>query len=187
MTLLLVALGVGVVHISIALITGFIEEARHHGGWKAFCSKASWLILMLGAGLIGAAEVFRIETTIIGAILMGVAVVLILIGEGARGLVELPAIFSNIASYARLMAVGVASAGLAIVVNELASGLFSSGNPVSMVFGVIVLIIGHIVNLALGILGSFIHGLRLNYVEFFGKFYEGGGKPYRPFGAEEKR
>jgi V/A-type H+-transporting ATPase subunit I len=116
---------------------------------------------------------------------MAVAVVLILIGEGARGLIELPAIFSNIASYSRLMAVGVASAGLAIVTNELAGSLFSSGGVVGIGFGVIVLILGHLVNIALGILGSFIHGLRLNYVEFFGKFYEGGGKAYKPFGGDE--
>ena len=84
------------------------------------------------------------------------------------------------------MAVGVASAGLAVVTNELAGSLFSAGNALFVALGVIVLIVGHLVNIALGILGSFIHGLRLNYVEFFGKFYEGGGKAYRPFGAEEK-
>ena len=83
------------------------------------------------------------------------------------------------------MAVGVASAGLAIVVNELATSLFTSGGVANVILAVIVLVLGHIINIALGILGSFIHGLRLNYVEFFGKFYEGGGRPYRPFGEDE--
>jgi V/A-type H+-transporting ATPase subunit I len=184
MPLLLLALSIGVLHITIALLTGFLEEARHHGTWKAFCAKASWLILLLGVGLLASASVLHTPTTLLGAFLAVLAVILIIIGEGARGLIELPAIFSNIASYARLMAVGVASAGLAIVTNELAGSLFASGSIVLMALGASVLVLGHLVNIALGLLGSFIHGLRLNYVEFFGKFYEGGGKPYKPFGGE---
>ena len=185
MSLLLVSLAVGVLHIVFALIIGFVQEAKRHGGWKAFCAKASWLILLVGAGLIAAESFFGINTQHWGYVLGSIAIVLILIGEGARGLIELPGIFSNIASYARLMAVGVASAGLAVVVNELASSLFASGGIANSIIAVLVLIIGHIINIALGILGSFIHGLRLNYVEFFGKFYEGGGRPYRPFGEDE--
>lgn len=187
MGLLLVALAIGVLHIVFALIVGFVQEARHHGGWKAFCAKASWLILLTGAGLIASAKFLGTQTEIWGYGIGVIAIILILIGEGVRGLIELPAIFSNVASYARLMAVGVASAGLAIVVNELATSLFSSGNIGNILLGIIVLVLGHIINIALGILGSFIHGLRLNYVEFFGKFYEGGGRPYKPFGSDEEQ
>jgi V/A-type H+-transporting ATPase subunit I len=115
---------------------------------------------------------------------IALSVTLIALGEGVKGLVELPGIFSNVMSYARLMALGIASAALAVVVNELATELWHTGFS-GMTTAVLILILGHAINFGLGILGPFLHSLRLHYVEFFTKFYAGGGKPYKPFGAED--
>jgi V/A-type H+-transporting ATPase subunit I len=82
--------------------------------------------------------------------------------------------FSNILSYARVMALGTASVMMAIVANRLA------GSFGSVVVGVVFGLLFHLVNFALGVFAPTIHGLRLHYVEFFGKFYSPGGQQYRP-------
>lgn len=184
MTLLTVAVVVGVIHIILGFLIGYINELHYHGPWKAFCAKISWLILLAGVGLLAAGYSLHTPTIIAGWILVPISIILIYIGEGIKGLIEVPAIFSNIMSYSRLMAIGVASAALAIVVNNMAGGLFNTGTA-GIIGGIFVLIFGHTINLALGIMGPFLHSLRLHYVEFFSKFYEGGGKPYKPFGVDE--
>ena len=86
----------------------------------------------------------------------------------------------------RLLSIGIASAGIALAVNRLSYALFIDKGGVWIIFGVLMLIVGHAVNTALGILDSGLQSLRLHYVEFFTKFYRGGGTKYRPFGYERK-
>jgi len=106
-------------------------------------------------------------------------------GEGAKGLIEIPALFSHMLSYARLMAVGLASVILAAVINDLAGEMFAAGIA-GIIGGVLLLAVGHSVNIGLGLISPFLHSLRLHYVEFFTKFYHGGGIRYIPFGAERE-
>jgi len=106
--------------------------------------------------------------------------VLLIAGRGALGLVmgplELVGTFGNVLSYLRLAAVGLASTYLAMVANEL-----TVVGPIWL--GVFVGVFFHTLNLALASFSPMIQALRLHYVEFFSKFYEGGGRPFRPFGA----
>ncbi len=174
--ILMIALAMGVVHINIGYIIGIYNEYRAHGIVSALLEKGSWILLQLGA----AAYYFIGPVAGIATILLSVA--MIGKGEGVKGLLELPSILANILSYSRLMAVGIASAIIALVVNEMAGMAFSSGG-IGLLLGAIVLIFGHSVAIALGILSPFIHSLRLHYVEFFMKFFHGGGKRYMPFGG----
>ena len=95
--------------------------------------------------------------------------------EGVVGAVELLSRFSNILSYARIMALGTASVMLAVVANQMVGAL--GGAVVGVVFATLF----HLVNFGLGVFSPTIHALRLHFVEFFGTFYSPGGQIYRPF------
>ena len=88
-------------------------------------------------------------------------------------------------SYARLRGAGIASAGLAMVIDSIAGQLMAKGS-VFVLFAILLVIMGHVMNIMLGIMEGFLHSLRLNYVEFFTKFFIGGGFPYNPFGKKSK-
>ncbi len=88
-------------------------------------------------------------------------------------------------SYIRLMALGLVTAGIGVAINKIA---FQIGTipVVGIVITIIVLIFGHIFNLGINVLGGFVHTLRLQYVEYFQKFYKGGGKPFMPLENKHK-
>jgi V/A-type H+-transporting ATPase subunit I len=192
-----IALGIGLFHINLGLILGTINRARA-GIMHALAEKGSWLLVELGMlatasalGILNALTIITYDApwSVAIALLAAGAIGLLWSEEEhgvlkARGIIEMPMMFSNLMSYMRLVAVGLASVYLALVVNSMASGMFDKGG-LWLAFGIFVLLLGHALNLALGLLGPFLHSLRLHYVEFFTKFYEGGGKPYRPFGAME--
>ena len=90
----------------------------------------------------------------------------------------------DVLSYSRLLALGLASAVIAQVFNALGGML---GHGVVAVIGfIIIAVIGHVFNFAINALGTFVHASRLQYVEFFGKFYTGGGVPFKPFKKNTK-
>ncbi len=105
----------------------------------------------------------------------------------ALGLYDLYGItswLSDVLSYSRLLALGLATGVIASVVNQMGS-MFGTGVLGTIVF-ILVFIIGHVFNMAINILGAYVHTNRLQFVEFFGKFYEGGGRPFEPFKAITK-
>lgn len=112
-----------------------------------------------------------------------VGLVLLIRGMGPLGAlmapVELLSGVGNILSYLRLAAIGLASVYLAMVGNELA------GRVGVVWVGVIIAVLFHSLNIAMGAFSPSIHALRLHYVEFFSKFYEPGGSPFQPFGRME--
>jgi len=177
MDLLTLSLIIGAIHVTLGLLIGFYNEMMHHGFVKAFMEKISWILLEV-AVIVG-----YFVNVLAGVVIGVIAIILLGIGEGVKGLIEIPSIFSNILSYARLMALGVASVKLAEVINHFAGQMFISG-AMGIIFGILLLVIGHVINIALGIMGPFLHSLRLHYVEFFTKFYSGGGTSYNPFGRE---
>jgi V/A-type H+/Na+-transporting ATPase subunit I len=194
-TLLVFTLVIGILMLTLGYILGFVNEYRQHGVKHAVFTKASWLLLLWG-GVLVVIEILPPLTkaaaiSISPALLAGfgiavIGLVLLLVGEGIVGITELPTLLSNVLSYSRLLSIGVSSLGIALAVNKLSYALFFSKGGFFVIFGVVLLIIGHAVNTALGILDSGLQSLRLHYVEFFTKFYRGGGMKYRPFGFIRK-
>ena len=87
-------------------------------------------------------------------------------------------------SYSRLLALGLATGVIASVVNQM--GSMAGGGIIGAVLFIIVFLVGHAMNMAINILGAYVHTNRLQYVEFFGKFYDGGGRPLEPFTQDTK-
>ena len=73
-----------------------------------------------------------------------------------------------------------------IVGNDMTTGFIVSGNPLLIILGVLIFVVGHVFNLAIGLLGAYIHDARLQYVEFYGRFYEGEGVLFAPLGSTHK-
>jgi len=89
--------------------------------------------------------------------------------------------FGDTLSYARLMALGLSSAFLAMTINDIAHLVLPIPYGLGIVLALFVLVFGHVFNIAIATLGAFVHSLRLQYLEFFSKFFTGGGIPFEPF------
>ncbi len=104
--------------------------------------------------------------------------------KGVYGLYGATSYISDILSYSRLLALGLATGVIASVFNQM--GAMGGGGVVGAIVFVIVFLLGHSLNIGLNVLGAYVHSNRLEFVEFFGKFYEGGGKKFNPFSAKTK-
>jgi len=179
-SLMLMTLIIGAVHITLGLILGV---------WEALKSKSRGHLLERGGMLIGLISLFFIVGVLTDYLPQGfmtpaiAGVILGIVFLGASlgwlgilmGPIEFIGLIGNVLSYLRLAAIGLASVYLAKVANDVA-GLFGS-----VVVGVIIATLIHALNLVLAAFSPTIHSLRLHYVEFFRKFYEGGGRQYQPF------
>jgi V/A-type H+-transporting ATPase subunit I len=90
----------------------------------------------------------------------------------------------DILSYSRLLALGLATGVIASVINAL--GTMSGSGVMGFLVFIVVFILGHTINFGINALGAYVHSNRLEYVEFLGKFYEGGGRKFAPFGIHTK-
>lgn len=104
--------------------------------------------------------------------------------KGLYGLYNISGWLSDVLSYSRLLALGLASGVIASVINEM--GAMVAGGVVGTIFFIIIFLGGHAFNIAINLLGAYVHTNRLQFVEFFGKFYEGGGRKFEPFDAKTK-
>ncbi len=210
--LMILAIWIGILHITLGRILGMVNARKFHHGRhaaKAAIANAGWIgtmwgiLLMIWAfyaiplmpDLTGLPVVaMGLNVAAVAGVALLVAGILGIFQENALELVEIPTIISHVLSYARLVAVGLSSVAIAMVVNYIAIGMMIQPQleaitplgVILIIFGVLVLFMGHALNTALGLLGGGLHSLRLHYVEFFTKFYKGGGKKYNPFGMKSK-
>jgi V/A-type H+-transporting ATPase subunit I len=179
-SLLLMTLVVGSVHITLGLVLGV---------WEAIQDRSRSLLLERGGMLVGLIGLFLIVGVLteylpkgfMSPAVAGVILGIVLLGASMgwlgilMGPIEFIGLIGNILSYLRIAAIGLASVYLAKVANDVAG---IAGN---IIVGGILAVLIHALNLTLGAFSPTIHSLRLHYVEFFRKFYEGGGRRYEPF------
>jgi len=178
--LLIMTLAVGSVHIFLGLILGVWEaiQDRSRGHLLERCGMLIGIVgLFLLIGVLANFLPAELRTLGIGGLIIGVVLMSASLGWLGilMGPIEFISLIGNILSYLRIAAIGLASVYLAKVANDVAGMI---GN---LIVGAIVAVLLHALNLVLGAFSPSIHSLRLHYVEFFRKFYEGGGKRYDPF------
>src|SRR5690606_24482179 len=105
--------------------------------------------------------------------------------EGLRAVTNITSIFGDVLSYLRLFALGLASASLALTFNDLANNAFASQSGLGLLGGLLILLLGHTLNFALTIVSGVVHGLRLNFIEFYKWALYGEGYPFRAFKKQE--
>ena len=103
---------------------------------------------------------------------------------GFASLYDIVGYISDLLSYSRILALGLASMVIASVFNIL--GTMPGPSVVGVAFFIVIFLIGHLLNMAINLLGTFVHTSRLQYIEFFGKFYEDGGRPFQPLAPASK-
>ncbi|MDK2981918.1 MAG: V/A-type H+/Na+-transporting ATPase subunit [Chloroflexota bacterium] len=179
-TLLIMALAVGVAHIVLGLLIG-IWNAAIHKSRNNFLERAGTLVGLAGLFLLGYSLLQKLPDTytVAGWITLAVGLIAMGLSMGGTGVIMAPiefvGVIGNILSYLRIAALGLASVFLAMVANDMA------GMVGSAIAGVVIAVLIHSLNLVMGMLSPTIQSLRLQYVEFFRKFYEGGQSSFSPF------
>ena len=203
---LFVALGMGEVHLIAGMAVNMVQTWKKGNRIVALCENVPYWVMFAGidmmaplaaAGMISseplapATEALLQTLSGIGMYVMvaGLAMILFLKGIGEKtvfawlikglgGLYSLISFASDLLSYSRILALGLVASVIAQVINMLTS--MGSSGPLGFIFMLIIMILGHGLNLAINLLGTFVHAARLQYIEFFGKFYEDGGESFKP-------
>ena len=192
-----ISLFIGVIHTGVGSILGVKNELAYGEKKHAYFERLPVLLFQVFfvVGLLGMIiGGLSHPLVILSAVILVVSIGMMVKGpEGVMGVTHVPFFVSNLISYLRLLAIGLASVGVAFAANQLAfyvaMPMLSGGGhdgftTIAIVVGIVVLVTVHFINLLLGILSPFMHPLRLHYVEMFTKFYSGhgGGVEYSPFG-----
>ena len=195
--LMVISIAFGLVHILVGMGCKFYSCLKRKDWAGAFFDTGLWMLLLVGLAILAAGIVLGQPYTTIGAVIaIACAVGLVLTqGRGKKGIVgkiigglaslyDITSYISDLLSYSRLLALGLTTGVMAQVFNMLATMM--GGTAVGFIFMVVIFIVGHLVNIGLNALGSYVHTMRLQYVEMFSKFYEGGGKEFEPFSLQSK-
>jgi len=173
---LALALAVGAVHVGAGMALG-IASSLKRGHRREAVARAARLALLAAVAVLAAAFGGVLPRAAIAPAFGagGAALLAAIVAEGPMAALDVVLGLGNVLSYARLMALGLASVLLAEVANLVATAL----RPLAA--GIAVAVLLHAVNFTLGLISPTVAALRLHYVEFFEKFYDEGGEPYRPF------
>ena len=209
-----ISLALGFIQLMFGMLLKAIRLGKEKKYFEIFSSVVVWYIIFLGLGIVAVAALFiknsnakYVKYTGYAVTLAGVLSIFLSGMYGKKGAKKILGIFggfgqlygginflSDILSYARLFGLGLAGGVIAMVVNQICAviieifGGIAGGQVIAVgyIIAAPIFVIGHGFNIGLSTLGAFVHNSRLQYIEFFGKFYEGGGHLFKPFGSEKK-
>ena len=179
---LIVAFAIGLIHMVSGMAIKFYSLCRNGEVFSAVFDIGSWWVVFAGLVLL-------VVNPMIGGIVAGVGVLMLIATQGreAKGIMkllkgimslyDLVSYVSDLLSYSRILALALVAAVIGKVINLTT---MMASNPAGFIVMILIMIVGHGLNLAINVLGSFVHTSRLQYIEFFGKLYEEGPRGYRP-------
>lgn len=190
MLFLVLTLGVGAAHMVIGMLIKMYMLFRDGEVFAAIFDVGSWLVLFAGIGLL-----FVLPQVGTWTALAGAAMLILTQGRSSKSIVgkffkgiyslyNIISYLSDLLSYSRIFALGLSGAIIGQVMNIL--GTLWGGGFVGILVLTLIFIVGHVLNLALSLISAFVHTARLQYIEFFGKFYVDGGRPFRPAAVSTK-
>lgn len=205
MNMLFLSLGMGIFQMCFGLGINMVAMFRQKKPLDAISGTLSWYFMLLGLALAFGSSLIKAIVipswvSTVGYVLLGAGVLLLMIsgalhkkgaskvsGAFAR-LYDIINFFSDLMSYTRIFGLGLASAVIGMVFNEIGALMMNMIpiKAIGVVVTAIVFLIGHVFNIGINALGAYVHNSRLQFVEFFGKFYTGGGELFRPLGCEMK-
>lgn len=191
--LLVLCIGMGILHIFAGIIFGMYKDIKRGDILGAIFDRFSWIMVIAG----GIMLLLGGDLGSIGfyALIGGLVILLLTQGRHKKGVIKkitggLASIYgvtgyiSDILSYCRIFGMGLATTVIAQVFNTIGGMLM--GHWFGYIFAIVVLTVGHTFNIAINVLGAFVHTARLQYIEFFNKFYEGGGRTFMPLAVRAK-
>lgn len=196
-SMMMLSVAIGALHLTVA----HLVVAWRGLGSARMLAPLGWIAVIWG-GMIALAGGEELQRP--GLIVLGIGLAAVFIGAAAAaqsddgvpglggrliagllGLLGFTKKFGDVLSYLRLFALGLASASLAATFNELAAGINASVPGIGLLFAILVLLFGHAITFLLGIMSGVVHGLRLNFIEFFGWGLTEEGYPFRSFKKKE--
>ncbi|MFH1100694.1 MAG: V-type ATP synthase subunit I [Methanobacteriota archaeon] len=183
--ILTVALIFGLIHLNLGIALGVIQAARQRSYKMMLTRYLAWYPLEIGGGLLIGFFILKWEigfpVLVLAGIMTLLGLLLVFIHTGPIGFFGITGYVGDWLSYARLLALGLATSGMALAFNVVAQLISDIVPVIGFILLGVILIITHAANLIIQSLGAGVHSLRLQYVEFFNRFYEGGGHEFSPF------
>ena len=203
MKMLYLSFFLGIVHILFGMGISMVRNFREGMITDGIFDNLFWIIFLIFLAPLGYAGILGGEVpshimvwSARGAVVMASAIFLTggrkkdsLIMKalgGLAGFYDIVGYFGDVLSYARLLALGLATSAIAMAVNDIAGMVTGMPYYTGYIAMILILAGGHLFNLAVNSLGGFVHSARLQYLEFFSKFFSGGGRPFRPFRSERR-
>ena len=187
----------GWLHLNTGMVVSFVQKWKHGNKADAIWEEGSLWVLLIGAVIFALKKLNVLpwipNVVAMAALIIGVVMLLFGAGRNAKGFGKVTAAFGciyntatgwfgDILSYSRIMALMLAGGVVGQVFNTVAIMPAKNGgiNAVTVIAFVVIFLLGHAMNFGLNLLGCYVHDLRLQCLEFFGKFYQDGGKPFKP-------
>ena len=200
-SVLIVSMEIGLVQLCTGYICRAVQEWRHGNVADGIFDGVLWAVFSIGVGLLIVGFVDEANVPVlgtVGAIIVGSTLLLAILTAGRKekffgkitkgfgtvyGIINYA---SDVLSYARLYGLMLSGAVIAQIIAQYSGGFILSGNALLIVLGGLLLVVGNAFNLVMNLLGAYIHDARLQYVEFYGRFFEGEGELFSPLGSKQK-